>query len=214
MADDYLQSIMSVLDQYGLYIAAGVIVLLVLYFLGKRPKSALKPVNRNEIERENFIRRMEFNDTPYKWIEVLGKKKYKVLKLQPSEKETDLIYELVLKPVLYGLFAYGKPNAYVFNVTNFKFYTNKPDTIFLNNGVTCWNYGGIFYDNSFTNDNIKYFKRSYNGQTDWEELSSSYYASSQEASVVSDPNRAHDTLGAHLEIERIKEERKKQQLGS
>jgi hypothetical protein len=204
---------MGVLDQYGLYIAAGVIVLIVLYFLKNRPKTGLKPINRNEIERENFIRRMEFNDTPYKWIEMNGKKKYRILKLQPSEKDTISVFEFVLKPVLYGLFAYGKSNAYVFNAANFKFYTAKQDTIFLNNGVTAWNYGGIFYDNSFSNDFISYFKRTYTALTDWENLSSQYYASSQEASVV-DPDRAHATLGAHLEIERIKEERKKQQLGS
>ena len=213
MAEDYFKTIIDILSQYWWAIAIAVIVLIVLMLWKRQPKDTLKPVNRSEIERQLFIKRMEFNNTPYKTIDVWGKRKYRILKFQGSVKDDIKIFEFVLKPLLYGVLPYGKENGYVFRAEHFTFDTAEPETMYLKNGVTAWYRLGIFYDNSFSNDNITYFKRDFNAQTDWENLSSQYYASSQEASVV-DPDRAHATLGAHLEIERIKEERKKQQLGS
>lgn len=213
MADDYAQTLMMLIQDYWWIGAIAILLIVILYFFKQQPKNQLKAVNRAEIERQLFINRMSFNDSPYKFMEVAGKKKYRIQKFQASEKDGVKVFEFVMKPLMLGIVPIGKPYGYIFKADHFEYDNAKPNTIMLKPGITTWSRLGVFFDNTFSKDNITFFSRDYSAQTDLENTLSMTYSAAQEQSVI-DPNRAHATLDRHLEIERIKEERKKQQLGT
>jgi hypothetical protein len=193
----------------------GIVILalvgIVIFF---RPqKKQLKPVKRSEIERKEFIRRMKLNDSPFETLRQNDKNKYRILKFQASTKAEMPVYELVVKTLIGGILPYGDEIPMILSKDSVDYDLAEPKFLVLKNGSTLWYRMGIFVDNRLGDELIKYFVREYTVQTDWEDLSSIYYAKSQEQAVI-DAERAHKTLSDHLEIERIKEERKKLQLGA
>ena len=214
MADMY-QDIGTLVSTYWYVFAILGGFIFVAYILFKSSSSKTpKPVQRSVVERQNFLDRMKFNKSDtYKKIEVNGKYRYQIEKIQASTHEGEQVLEMVLKPLVFGLLAIGKEDGYVFKGVNFTYDTGKPSVLTMGLGVTAWKREGLYYDNTLNKKQIEYFSREYSAQTDMETLSSEYYAMGQENSVI-DPTRAHATLSEHLNIERIKEERKKQQLGS
>lgn len=216
MAND-LDYIGSLLNQYGGYILVAIAIYAAIFiYKNYKTTDKIKPVKRSEIERDNFIKRMSFNDNTYKNLVVNGKPKYRIKKIQASTYEVDKatikIMEMVLQPLHFRFLPFGKVNGYVFNGDNVKRSETNQNNLDLKLGTTTWLQNGVFMDNSFPKEVITYFKRDYVAFTDFENLSSVYYASAQEQSVI-EPNRGHATLSDHLEIENTKEQRRKMQMG-
>lgn len=197
----------------------------------------LKPVIRAEVERAAFLERMQQNvATDYDWFVQAGKRRLFISRFQASifpekkrefRKEQDGSQKIVWtdtgkdirtfefvgkKPLLPQLgFFFGRVEGFVVLADNCYIDPARPREIVFKSGKTMWKKTGIFYDNDMNPNMVEYFSRNFTAQTDYDNLLSEYYAASQEESVI-DREHGHETLSDHLEIERIKEERRKKQL--
>lgn len=214
---DELENIIQIAQENWLIISLVIVGFIALYvWRNYKPKSQVKPVKRSEIERDQFLKRMSFNDTNFKNLWVNNKPKYRIRKFQAStykDGQNDIrVFELVMKPLKFGLLPIGKEEGYTVRAENLSEHDTKPNDLVLKLGSTFWYRQGVYMDNSFSKNLIAWFVREYSAQTDLENLSSVYYASAQEQSVI-DPDRGHMTLSDHLEIEKIKEQKRKLQMG-
>lgn len=177
----------------------------------QKSNKPLKPVERSEVERKKFLDRMSFNDSRFKWLKREGKKVFQIEKLQASTYKETKVFEMVLKRVYFNILPFGRSEGYVFKADSIEYDASDQKSLSLLRDVSAWLRLGIYIDNSFNANEIKFFNRDYAAQTDFEDLSSVYYATAQEQSVIN-PDRGHSTLTDHLEIEKIKEQRRKNQL--
>lgn len=115
------------------------------------------------------------------------------------------------KPLPFGL-GLGKPEGYIFKKDNLSIDPAWPMDVVLTRGKTAWRGADwIFYDNDIPHQAAAAHVREFMAQTDLENYSADVYAIMQELSVVR-PEFAHATLTDTLEIEKKREERRKQTL--
>jgi hypothetical protein len=177
---------------------------------------------------------MDFNDSiKFKWLSIENGKRFLAIeKFRPQLVEvkeprpegknvkyetvrSEQIFEMVVKKPIFRqvpIFI-SKKMPLVLMASNVSVSTIRPDILNLKLGVTAWYDMGVFFDSSIPSSVQSDFVREFVAKTDFENLTSQYYATAQEQSVI-EPNRGHQTLSDHLEIEKVKEERKKMLLGT
>lgn len=207
---------------WALLIGGGAVLVYYLFIFNNKGKPALKAINRGEVERKNFIRRMGFNKSKFKLLLQDGTPRLWISHFQASEFKTkdkdtpQKVFELIAQKPTFILGIrlpfMSRPEPYIFNADNIILDTARPTELNLRLGITLWEKLGVFYDNTLTETAIETFTRQFNAQTDYENISAEFYAAAQEESVINH-DRAHMTLSDHLTLEQINAKKRTAELG-
>jgi hypothetical protein len=186
-------------------------------------KGKIKQINRSEIERKNFIKRMKLNksinfDWLYRGDKILGRingmkrgtvkayKRGKDNKIEIVEKAYN-VYEFAIKPHFLFNICFGKEMPIVVLADDIE--ENKKDRIIsISNDVDFDLFEGIYYPKSIEKTLVNWILYDSVFRTDWENMTNIYFAKSQEQSTFS-PEFAHEVLmkQQELAIERAKREK-------
>jgi hypothetical protein len=171
-------------------------------YLRIKRSSITKPINRSEIERQEFIKRMLPNKDGEKWLyrgkNNLGKiilSKVGTIKGNPIDLT---IKECVVKPPLFWKITNPFAKEKIFQI-NQKEALFDNDKYVIPNWISFDYYFGVYYDLTIPKEHMEIIKNDNLIRTDLNELASIYYCKSQEQSTF-DPIRAHQMA---LEEKRI-----------
>jgi hypothetical protein len=186
-----------------------IVAFVVILWLVRRKPSALKPINRIDIERKNFIERNKMNRSSFKWLwrgeKLLGSirfLRFTDLAHRDGDPQTPAI-EIIYTPSLFGL---KIPNPFARDIC---IMLNKETTeetypnITIDDVATFDRFLGIYYDRKLAEE---YIKVDSVFRTDLENLTSIYYAKAQEQCTIQ-PQFAHETLAKQQDIELEKQKR-------
>jgi len=213
-----LDNIVNWIKENAIWIIGALIVgWAIWYFFIRGRGKELKPLNRSEIERENFISRMKLNHTHYKTLYRGGKylgivNSLRFTDLNPTQdkaKEKQFI-ELVYKPPLIDLYLFKihwfmKEVCVLINTSDVT-RDSVENELNINPLVTFDKYLGIYYDRKYSNEFSTYIQIDSQFRTDLENMSSFYYAKAQEQSVIR-PEYAHNVLKEEIKLQQEQEKR-------
>jgi len=210
-ADQIMKFLM---DNVFYIVMIGLVVYVLYYFLRVKTVKKLKPLNRSEYERQQFVERMKHNKSHiFKWFQrgkyTLGKiESYRTFKAEFSNPVE--ITQLVLRPLLIDLKKIQIANPFAqlqaFQLINTK--ANKDvatKTISVPEWVSFDYYFGIYYDMLEEREHTELIKKDNVIRTDLNSLASIYLVKAQEQSTF-DPEHAHEMtkLEKQLQIELAK----------
>jgi len=195
-------------------VGLGVVVYFLYYYLRIKRTSKLRPLNRNEYERLQFIERMKHNKTHlYKWFlrgnKTLGKiisfRKFTYSASPPMET-----IQLVIRPPLINIGKLTITNPFA-KLQAFQVIEKKASkdtvkgTISVDEWVSFDYYFGIYYDMIAEREHTQLIKRDNVIRSDLNALASIYLVKAQEQSTF-DPDHAHEMtkLEKQLQIELAK----------
>jgi len=199
-------------NQMPILIAAGLVGVYIIYefFWKSDEKKPPKPIDRREVERKNFIERMELNPSiSYKWFlkgaNIIGKIMFLKETTIEGNPEKHNVIEMVIKPALLSKFKIENPFAKEMCVMIDKKNTDYEKIAFSNelsitDRVTFDNVHGIFYDRSMETELAEHIKNDAIFRTDLEQLAAIYYVASQEQSTF-DPQYAHEMAMKEKELQ-------------
>lgn len=196
-------------------LVVGALLWLAYEYFVKR-KKPLEPLNRSEIERENFIRRMKLNTSSYRWFYRGSTLVGEILGVKFTDLKNIKSVELVLKPpFLYFTIplihyeirfcTFTKKICVIAGVENIRrdAFNNSMN---ISPVVTFDQYLGIFYDRNYFEELVPHIRDDTQFRTDWELMSSAYYAKAQEMAVY-DPALGYRVLMEQIKLEQEKERR-------
>jgi heme/copper-type cytochrome/quinol oxidase subunit 2 len=167
-------------------------------------RSTVKPISREEIERQRFIDRMKINTNvyPYKWLYRATDKIGKIIYAKSSQikgnPHNHILIEMVVQPTLFWKFTnpLAKLMAVQLNYGSFnekneleKICVEDGDKLVLPSWVHFDYYFGIYYDNTIQEEHHEIIKNTDLLLNDLNELASIYFVKSQEQTVFQ-PERA------------------------
>lgn len=203
--------------EHWVYILCGALAIYFIYNFFFKDKKKFKQINRAEIERKNFIKRMEINYSSYKWLyrgsNLIGKiNKFRMTILNPKERES--VLEMVVTPMLF----WKIPNPFVHKMCIMSGYNSAridsiAKEIVILETITYDYYLGIYYDRDYSQKIIPYIVADSQFRTDWDSFASIYYGKSQEQATFS-PEHAIEIQKKQIELEIEKEKRAKAITGA
>ena len=167
------------------YIVIVGVVIFVAYFIISRQKSGRKFVNREELVRQEFVKRNKPNFTVYKKLVVGGQTLGYISRMKEGVKlnETAMINEITLLPYLIkylgipNIFAKGIP-YFIDDNRNIKDFWTKTVILPAKTKFTCLE--GIYYDQDLELEMIPHIKNDNLLRDDYNLLASDYWQKSLE----------------------------------
>lgn len=219
----FIDNILGFLTHNWLFILlVGAVVYFGYQFFFKR-KGKIKQIDRPEIERKNFVKRMRLNKTKnFTWLcrggkyigKIIGMKKGTVRGYKRGIKggiEVDnkefKVYEFAIKPYFIFNICLGKEIPIV--VLSDDIDENRLEKkMNIKDDVNFDLFEGIYYPKSIEKTLVNWILYDSVFRTDWENMTNIYFAKSQEQSTFS-PEFAHEVLmkQQELAIERAKREK-------
>jgi len=223
---DFFSMILDFFFQNILYFAAaGVAIFLIFTYFKFSTRTKVSTVNRAEVERVEFIKRMKENpNTEYKMLmrgrDVFGKiKAMRIVSLERPgtkanpEATTIKVIQMVIKPTMFRTI-FEKPfsKELCFQIMADKVERFDPQTkdIILPATMSFDYLFGIYYDGSDERIHTDFIKQDNIFRSDLNQLASVYFAKSQEQSTF-DPEHAHELAMKEKEVQ-IELSKKKGQL--
>ncbi len=219
------QIIQFVIDNLLLVVIAGVGIFFVFFILKSGTRGKFKPIDRAEVERVRYIKRTQLNENQYfKWLyrgnKLLGRidaLKTTILESKKGNpaKERTWIYEMVIKPSLFGLkLTNPLGKKYVLHVLEDSVEVEPQFKSMVISGKTYFDYvHGVYYDMSAEPLLVENIKQDGVFRTDLESLAGIYFAKSQEQSTFS-PEHAHEIAKKEMELQIEREKRSRLITGS
>lgn len=180
------------------FVIAGVIIYVVLNYLKFGMKTKIKPLNRSEVERIEFINRMKENKpNVYKILRrgnhILGKiQSMRIINIEKNPTPTQLC-QMVIKPTIWKtniMNPLAKSVCFSINTNKIQELDRAKGSVELPATMTFDYLFGIYYDGSTENVQTDFIKHDNLFRSDLNQLASIYYAKSQEQSTF-DPDKAH-----------------------
>lgn len=217
----FYDNITSWVGDHWVYLLCGALAIYFIYTFFFKDKKKFKQINRAEIERKNFIKRMEINYSDYKWLwrgaVLIGKiNKFKMTILDLTKKES--ILEMVVTPMFLNLWFIRIPNPFAKKMCIMSgYHSARIDSILKEivvlETISYDYYMGIYYDRDYKEKIVPYIVVDTQFRTDWDSFASIYYGKSQEQATFA-PEHAIEIQKKQIELEMEKERRAKAVTGN
>lgn len=191
------------------FIIGGAILYVILNYLKFGTRSKIKPVNRAEVERIEFINRMKENKPEvYKYLKrgdsMLGKViGMRVLKVEKNPHGEATLCQMIVKPTIWKTAIanpLGKTRCFSVNTDKIEQLDSVRGVIQLPATMSFDYLLGIYYDGGTEKIHTDLIKSDNLFRTDLNQLASIYFAKSQEQSTF-DPDKAHALAMKEKEIQ-------------
>lgn len=198
-----------VFDNIWLIVGFGIVIYFIHEYFSFKRRTSFKTINRSEIERKEFIDRMKYNISPYKWLykgkEVIGKISNYTEELTKGNPKDLKTISLVFRPMLIkrpikisNPFAKMQPLKIE---KNNEIIVQVDKDLVLNETIELSKYSGFYYsigkNEPIICENIRNLETF---KTDLNSVASIYFVKSQEQSTF-DPNMAHDVVMKEKELQ-------------